>query len=74
MTVVMTNLVVVTHRGVGGNSRAGEHGKSYNSKQYVPEHFHDFAPSGESGAAFALRRGRWMQNDTNALWGTQNFR
>jgi hypothetical protein len=72
MTVVVANLVVVTHRGVGWHSRAREHGNCNYSKQYVPEDSHDFAPFSDP-AALAPRPDRWMQHDMNALWATQNF-
>jgi hypothetical protein len=56
MTVVVANLVVVTHRGVGWHSRAREHGNCNYSKQYVPEDSHDFAPFFGSGRISAAAR------------------
>jgi len=64
---MMTGFAVVMHPGMGRKSRAGEHGDGNNGEQDVPEHSHFFAPFGESGAAFVLRPGRWMQHDMNTL-------
>jgi hypothetical protein len=40
--VMVTGPVVMTHSGVGWDSRTGEHGNCDNCEQYVPEDSHDF--------------------------------
>jgi hypothetical protein len=47
--VVVTDLVMVTHPGVGWDSRAGKHGNCNKSEQYVPEDSHDLCTFFGSG-------------------------
>jgi hypothetical protein len=64
--VVVTDLVMVTHPGVGWDSRAGKHGNCNKSEQYVPKDSHDLCtfaiPVRVPAAA-----GRWMEHDTRLL-------
>ena len=49
MPMMVTDLVMVTGRGIGWHSRAREHGNCNYSKQYVPEDSHDFCTFFEAG-------------------------